>query len=65
MFLWAKNYKLLDIQQHMQDNQSANWRTISNQLDFCRSNIHEMGHCDPLLYSRQQIIFNFDTVSSL
>ena len=65
-FIVSKELQAIrDIQKHMQEIQNANWRTISTQMDIFRKNIHEMRNCDQLLYSRQQVNFNFDTVSSL
>ena len=49
----------------MREIQNSNWKTISDQMEIFRLDIHLMRNCDQLLYSRQQINFNFDTISSL
>ena len=56
---------LRDIQKQMQDIQNANCKLISEQLQIFRKIIHEMRNCDQLLFSRQQVNINFDTVASL
>ena len=56
---------LQEIQDQMRDIQNANWKVISDQLEAFRSDVHLMRNCDQFLFSRQQINFNFDTVSSL
>ena len=65
-FIVSKELQAIrDIQQQMQDIQNANWKIISEQMQIFKDNIREMRNCDQLLYSRQQINFNFDTVASL
>ena len=54
-----------DLQAQMIEVQNANWQTISQQFETFRRDIHEMRNCDQLLFTRQQINFNFDTVASL
>ena len=54
-----------DLQQQMADIQNANWQTITAQFEAFRDDIHRMRNCDQLLFTRQQINFNFDTVASL
>ena len=56
---------LRDIQNEMREIQNSNWKLISDQMETFRKDIHLMRNCDQLLYSRQQINFNFDTISSL
>ena len=56
---------IYDIQSQMTEIQNANWQVISDQLEKFRKDIHDMRNCDQLLYTRQQINFNFDTISSL
>ena len=58
-------HKLHDLQNQMREIQNSNWKTISDQMEIFRQDIHLMRNCDQLLYSRQQINFNFDTISSL
>ena len=49
----------------MADIQNANWQTITAQFEAFRDDIHRMRNCDQLLFTSQQINFNFDTVASL
>ena len=56
---------LRDIQNEMREIQNSNWKIISDQMETIRKDIHLMRNCDQSLYSRQQINFNFDTISSL
>ena len=56
---------IYDVQNQMAEIQNANWHLISEQLETFRQDIHEMRNCDQLLFTRQQINFNFDTVASL
>ena len=53
------------IQQEIVEIQNQNWHVISSQLDVFAQNIHALRDCTQLLFSRQQINFNFDTLSSL
>ena len=54
-----------DIQNQMAEIQNENWEVIQNQLETYRNEIHKMRNCDQLLFTRQQINFNFDTIASL
>ena len=56
---------IYDVQNQMAEIQNANWQLISEQLETFRQDIHEMRNCDQLLFTRQQINFNFDPVASL
>ena len=58
-------HKLHDLQNQMREIQNSNWKTIFDQTEIFRQDIHLMRNFDQLLYSRQQINFNFDTISSL
>ena len=46
---------------------NRNWKIILEHFDFemFRENIHVLRDCDQLLFSRQQININYDTISSL
>ena len=56
---------LHNIQNQIIETQNQNWQAIEKQFNVFRTNIHEMRNCDQLLYTRQQVNFNFDTISSL
>ena len=58
-------HKLHDLQEQMRSIQNANWEVMATQMDTFKQDMHLMRNCDQMLYSRQQINFNFDTVSSL
>ena len=53
------------IQRQIIETQNRNWRTIEKQFNVFQQTIHEMRNRDQLLYTRQQVNFNFDTISSL
>ena len=46
------------------ETQNENWQRIEKQFQVLRKNVH-MRNCDQLLYTRQQVNVNFDTISSL
>ena len=56
---------LREVQSQMREIQNANWATVSEQMEAFRHDIHVMRNCDQFLFTRQQVNFNFDTVSSL
>ena len=58
-------HKLHDLQEQMRSIQNANWEVMATQMDTFKQDMHLMRNCDQMLYSRQQINFNFDTASSL
>ena len=45
--------------------QNRNWQIIEEHFNVFQDNIHVLRDCDQLLFSRQQINFNYDTISSL
>ena len=45
--------------------QNRNWRVIEEHFEVFQHNIHVLRHCNQLFFSRQQINFNYDTISSL
>ena len=45
--------------------QNRNWEVIQEHFEVFKQNIHILRDCDQLLFTRQQINFNYDTVSSL
>ena len=65
-FRVSKDLALLhEIQDQIIETQNENWQKIERQFQVLRDNIHDMRNCDQLLYTRQQVNFNFDTISSL
>ena len=53
------------IRRQIIETQNGNWCAIEKQFNVFQQNIHEMRSCDQLLYTRQQVKFNFVTISSL
>ena len=65
-FRVSKDLALLhEIQNQINQTQNEIWKRIVNQFPVLRDDIHEMRNCDQLLYTRQQVNFNFDNISSL
>ena len=65
-FCVSKDLVLLhEIQNQIIETQNENWQKIERQFQVFCDNIHDMRNCDQLLYTRQQVNFNFDTISSL
>ena len=65
-FRVSKDLSLLhEIQNQIIETQNENWQKIEKQFQVLQDNIHDMRNCDQLLYTRQQVNFNFDTISSL
>ena len=56
---------LKSVQKEMLEVQNRNWRIIEEHFEVFQHNIHVLRACDQLLFSRQQINFNYDTISSL
>ena len=60
--------KLQDIekaQQQMTDTQNRNWQIFEERFETINENFHIMRDCTQLLFSNQQLNFNFDTTASL
>ena len=57
--------QIKQIQKEMLKLQNRNWKTIQDQFAEFEHNCHILPDCDQLLYPKQQISFNYDTVSSL
>ena len=53
------------VQKEMIEVQNRNWQIIEEQFEMFRENIHVIRDCDQVLFSRQQVNFNYDTISSL
>ena len=53
------------IQNELIENQNSNWEIIQKQFEVFEKNIRLLQDFDQLLFSNQQINFNFDTAASL
>ena len=53
------------LQSELAATQDQNWAIIQEQLAVYEQNFHILRDCDQLLFAKQQLNFNFDTVSSL
>ena len=56
---------LKSVRKELLEVQNRNWRIIEEHFEVFQYNIHVLRYCDQLLFSRQQIYFNYDTISSL
>ena len=66
-FFRVKN-KLEDIeknQKQMEETQNKNWEIIQQQFDIIDQNFHILRDCNQMLFSNQQLNFNYDTAASL
>ena len=52
------------IQAEMSGTQNLNWAIIQEQLDVFENNFYILRDCNQMLFSNQQLNFNFDTLSS-
>ena len=57
--------ELKTIQQQMAETQNKNWEIVEEQFAVFEKNMHALNDCYQQIYARQQINFNFDTISSL
>ena len=57
--------EIVKIQQEMQNTQNKNWQIIEDQFEIFEQNIHVLRDCTQLLFTHQQINFNFDTIAAL
>ena len=53
------------VQNEMLEVHNRNWQIIEEHFKVIQDNIHVLRDCDQLLFSRQQINFNYDSISSL
>ena len=53
------------IQAEMSATQIRNWVIIQEQFDVFEQNFHILRDCKQMLFSNQQLNFNFDSLSSL
>ena len=56
---------LRSVQQEMLEVQNRNWKFIAEHFEVFQHYIHVLRDCDLFLFTRQQINFNYDTISSL
>ena len=52
-------------QKQMSETQNKNWAIIEQQFQVIEDNLHILRDCNQMLFSNQQINFNFDTAASL
>ena len=52
-------------QKEMSETQNKNWAIIEQQFQLIEDNLHILRDCNQMLFSNQQINFNFDTAASL
>ena len=53
------------VQAEIASNQNRNWAIIPEQFDACEKTFHIRPLCNQMLFSNQQLNFDFDTLSSL
>ena len=49
----------------MQENQNKNWKIVQQQFEIFQNNFHVLRDCTQMLFSHQQLNFNFNTAASL
>ena len=49
----------------METNQNRNWDIVEQQFEIFNKNFHILRDCTQLLYTQQQLNFNYDTVTAL
>ena len=54
-----------EAQQQMTETQNNNWKIIEEQFQAINTNFHVLRDCTQMLFSNQQLNFNFDTTASL
>ena len=57
--------EIAKIQKEMQENQNKNWKIVQQQFEIFQNNFHVLRDCTQMLFSHQQLNFNFDTAASL
>ena len=58
-------YSIKQAQDEILQNQNWNWEIIQEHFEVFKQNYHILRDCDHFSFTRQQINFNHDTVSSL
>ena len=53
------------IQKRMQETQNKNRKVIEEQFEVFQHKFHVLRDCNQMLFSTQQLSFNFDTIASL
>ena len=56
---------LKTVQKEMLDIQNLNWKLLEEHFELFEHNNYVLRDCDQLLFSRQQMNFNYDTISLL
>ena len=65
-FLTSKKLGALrNVQENIIKLQNCTWAIIEDQFDIFATSIHIFRNCDQILFSRQQVTFNYDSISSL
>ena len=54
-----------EAQQQMVETQNQNWQLIEEQFNAISMNFHILRDCTQMLFSNQQVNFNFDTMASI
>ena len=54
-----------EAQSQMTETQNKNWQVIQEQFNVIETNFNILRDCNQMLFSNQQLNFNFDTMSSL
>ena len=54
-----------EAQQQMVETQNQNWQLIEEQFNAISMNFHILRDCTQMLFSNQQVDFNFDTMASI
>ena len=49
----------------METNQNRNWDIVEQQFEVFNNNFHILRDCSQILYTQQQLNFNYDTVTAL
>ena len=57
--------EIAKIQTEMQESQNKNWKIVQQQFEIFQNNFHVLRDCTQMLFSHQQLHFNFDTAASL
>ena len=64
-FLVGNKLEVEEAQQQMVETQNQNWQLIEEQFNAISMNFHILRDCTQMLFSNQQVNFNFDTMASI
>ena len=65
-FLVGKKLKEVEeAQQQMVETQNQNWQLIEEQFNAISMNFHILRDCTQMIFSNQQVNFNFDNMASI